>query len=92
MNNNSEFLNKLRTEIDIVDDQIKALFEKRMSLALDIAKHKKAHGVPVLNEARERDILARVTQGLDDEMAEYTRVLFATLFDLSRACQSRRLR
>jgi len=84
-----ETVNKIRTEIDQVDDQIKALFEKRMSLVLEVAKYKAERGVPVMNASREREILARVTEGQDDETAGYTKALFSTLFDLSRACQNR---
>ena len=92
MSQENELLAGLRAEIDTVDDRIKQMFEKRMSLVLGVAGHKAANSLPVLNAARERDILDRVTSGQSDEAAGYTRMLFSTLFDLSRVYQSRDLR
>ncbi|MCL2694934.1 MAG: bifunctional chorismate mutase/prephenate dehydratase [Clostridiales bacterium] len=81
----------IRNEIDCIDDQLKSLFEQRMHQVLEMAKYKEEHSLPVLNASREREVLARVTEGQDDEMAGYTKVLFTSLFDLSRAYQSRSL-
>lgn len=82
-------LDKYRQEIDQTDDEIKQLFEKRMDIAVKIAEYKKSNGLPVLNRTREREIIGRVTAGESDELAGYTKLLFTTLFDLSRSYQSR---
>lgn len=84
-------LETIRTNIDVIDDEITKLFEKRMKLVTDVAKYKRENKLPVLNSSRERDIITRVTSAQDDKMAEYTKVLFNTLFDLSRSYQSDRL-
>ncbi|MBR0026147.1 MAG: chorismate mutase, partial [Clostridia bacterium] len=84
-------LNQCRKEIDRVDDQIAELFRERMEIALDVAKYKKEHGLPVTNRAREREILARVTEKTGDELAGYAKVLYNSLFDLSRSYQVRYL-
>ena len=86
----SASMDDLWQEIDRIDSQISELFEKRMALVLDVAKLKEQNNLPVLNAAREREILTRVTAGKSDEMAEYLKVLFTTLFDVSRSCQSKR--
>jgi len=83
-------MDDLWQEIDRVDSHICKLFEKRMALVLDVAKFKEENNLPVLNAARERDVLARVTAGHDDETAEYLEILFTTLFEISRSCQSKR--
>ena len=84
-------LNKYREEIDTTDDRIKELFEKRMQVASQIAQFKKDNGLPVLNRTREREIIGRLTAGQSDELAGYTKILFTTLFDLSRSYQSRHI-
>lgn len=84
-------LTQCRQEIDLVDDQIADLFRKRMEIALDVARYKKEHGLPVTNRAREREILARVTEKTGDEFAGYAKVLYNSLFDVSRSYQARYL-
>lgn len=84
-------LESIRKEIDRIDDNIKQLFEERMEYALKVANHKKEHNLPVLNMAREREIINRVTKDQPDNMAVYTKILFNTLMDLSRSYQNRTL-
>lgn len=84
-------IKELRQEIDKTDDAIKELFIKRMKTACKIAAYKKENGVPVLNKSREREIISRVTAGLDEDLAGYTKILYTTLFDLSRSYQSKLL-
>ena len=84
-------LEELRKEIDGIDDQIKLLFEKRMALVLNIAKFKEANDIPIRNTLRENEILARVTAKQSDELKEYTKLLFGTLFAVALQYQSRYL-
>ena len=72
-------LESLRKEIDQVDTQITDLFVKRMKLCAEVAHYKKSKGLNIVNQGRER---------AGDELDGYTRILFATLFDLSRSYQS----
>ena len=84
-------LNSYRQEIDQIDDKIRELFEKRMEIASNIAQYKKDNGLPVLNRTREREIINRVTTAGNTQLAGYTKILFTTLFDLSRSFQTHRL-
>ena len=59
-----------------------------MDVAAGIAEYKKEHHLPVYDPARERDVLARVSALAGEDMEGYARVLFSTLFDLSRAYQN----
>ncbi|MBR6570064.1 MAG: chorismate mutase [Clostridia bacterium] len=77
----------LRKQINEIDAQLVKLFDDRMHVALEIAKYKKENGLPVFDPAREREVLNRQTAAVDDEMAMYVKLLYNTLFDLSRSYQ-----
>ncbi|HNW86173.1 MAG TPA: prephenate dehydratase domain-containing protein [Candidatus Limiplasma sp.] len=79
----------LREKIDQCDDLLTKTFITRMETALEIAKYKKANGLPVMDPARERTVISRVTEGCDEAMAVNIKLLYNTLFDLSRTYQQR---
>ena len=83
-------LSQLRSEIDIIDDSLVALFRKRMEISAQIADYKKANSLPIFVPARERAKLLDVAEKAGPEMANYTRVLYSMLFELSRSYQSKR--
>ena len=83
-------LNQLRLEIDKIDDELVRLFAQRMDVSARIGDYKKAHDLPILVPAREAEKLTDVAQKAGPEMAQYTRVLYAMLFELSRGYQSQR--
>lgn len=83
-------LNELRNEIDEIDDQLVKLFGARMDVAAKIADYKKEQSVPILAPARERAKMQDVAKKAGPDMANYTRVLYSMLFELSRSYQSKR--
>ncbi len=83
-------LNQYRGEIDRIDDEIVKLFTQRMNIAAEIADYKKANDLPILQPGRERAKLQDVAEKAGQEMANYTRVLYSMLFELSRSYQSKR--
>lgn len=83
-------LKELRGQIDEIDDQLVELFAKRMDVAAAIGDYKKENGLPVFVPAREREKLKDVAEKAGPEMANYTRVLYSMLFELSRSYQSKR--
>ncbi|MBR5271627.1 MAG: chorismate mutase [Clostridia bacterium] len=83
-------LEQLRNEIDAIDDEILKLFLKRMEKASKVADYKKANNLSTLQKGREREILNRVSEKSGKEMADYSRILFATLMDLSKSYQNKR--
>ena len=83
-------LQDYRKEIDAIDDELVRLFGKRMDIAAQIADYKKENNLPILVPAREREKLADVAAKAGPEMANYTRVLYSMLFELSRSYQSKR--
>ncbi len=82
-------LKDLRTEIDKIDDQLVKLFGQRMEVAAQIAEYKKENGLPILMPVRERQKLQDVAEKAGPDMANYTRVLYSMLFELSRSYQSK---
>ena len=83
-------ITELRCEIDKIDDELVKLFGQRMEVAARIADYKKENNLPILVPAREREKLADVAQKAGPEMANYTRVLYSMLFELSRSYQGKR--
>ena len=80
-------LSEIREKIDTVDDQLLKLFLERMSLAEEVAAYKNEHHLPILNQERERAVLARVTEQ-SGEKERYAYHLFSTLFELARSRQA----
>ncbi len=83
-------LEESRKEIDRIDDEILKLFLKRMETASKIADFKRENKLSTLQKDRERAILNRVSQHSGEEMAEYARLLFTTLMDVSKSYQNKR--
>ena len=83
-------LKELRGQIDEIDDKLVQLFSKRMEVSAQIADYKKANGLPIYVPAREREILQEVAEKAGPDMANYTRVLYSMLFELSRSYQKKR--
>ena len=82
-------LDQLREQIDEIDDSLVSLLCQRMKVAEQIAGYKQSHHMPVYVPGREREKLMDVAQKAGPEMANYTRVLYSMLFELSRSHQSK---
>lgn len=80
-------ITQLRGKIDKIDDELVQLFTQRMAVAEEIAAYKKENGLPIYVPAREREKLQDVAEKAGPEMANYTRVLYSMLFELSRSYQ-----
>ena len=52
-------LEQARAEIDAVDAQLAALFERRMAAVLRVAQYKRAHGLPIFDASREAAVLEK---------------------------------
>jgi chorismate mutase/prephenate dehydratase len=78
-------LENIRKEIDMVDNQLAELINKRMEIVKGIAEYKKQTGAGIADRKREMEILNRVCEG---ENEDYLRLIFGAVFDSSRAFQS----
>lgn len=83
-------LKDIRDQIDIIDNDLVSLFKKRMELSAQVADYKKANRLPIYVPAREREILKDVAENAGPEMANYARVLYSMIFELSRSYQNKR--
>ncbi len=76
-----------RKQIDRVDDELIRLFGERMGIAEKIAEYKHAQGLPILDDVREREKLADISEKAGPQLRSYAYMLYSTLFELSRAYQ-----
>ena len=77
----------LREEINAIDSKMVELFKKRMEIAASVAEYKKANSLPVLDAARERSLLVRISDMAGEEFEGYARTLYHTMLDVSKAYQ-----
>lgn len=81
-------LSEIRNDIDLIDQQILELFEKRMYHALEVAEYKKEHDLPIFVPEREQEILNQKLQKLSDtSLADYAKQVFECLMDASKQAQ-----
>lgn len=80
-------LEELRNEIDAVDEEITRLFIRRMAASSAVAAAKRETKTPVYDPRREREILARVANATGPDLENEARLLFSTLFSISRGRQ-----
>ena len=59
-------LEQARAEINAVDAQLAALFERRMAAVLSVAQYKQAHRLPVYDAAREAVVLEKAAARIQD--------------------------
>jgi len=82
-------LEKIRGRINEIDTQLTQLFVERMNTVRQVAEYKKASGMPILDTARERDVLNRVTAQAGEEYEMALKLVYQTLMDVSRSHQAR---
>jgi chorismate mutase/prephenate dehydratase len=80
-------IDKLNQETDNIDGQLLKLFEQRMEFALKIEKYKKENSLPVIDSEHERKNLYRLCEQARPELSGYAKVLFSSLFEISRSHQ-----
>ena len=80
-------LEDIRKEINEIDENMRELFVRRLAVSAEVAEAKRASGTPILNPAREREILTRVAKEVGPDMENEARLFFTTLFSISRGRQ-----
>lgn len=87
-----DLLQEARKTIDQVDAQMAALFVQRLRAVEQVAAYKKAHGLPILDAAREEAVLHSVEARVEDEaLREYYADFMGHTMALSRRYQQRLL-
>lgn len=82
-------IKELRKKIDELDDKIAELYLERQRTVREIGEEKARTHAAVLDPAREKKIIARVTKQADDEQKIYLKRVFETILETSRAYQRR---
>lgn len=81
-------LDECREKIDIIDRQIRELFEQRMDVSAEVAAYKTEHDMPVLVPEREAQKLSDITADARDAFdATALRELFTQIMAISRKKQ-----
>ena len=65
-------LSECRKEIDNIDKELVKLFEKRMNVAINVAKYKIENNLPIFNEAREVEVIKKNVDRLNNK--EYSKL------------------
>ncbi len=82
-------LSECRNEIDKIDKELVELFEKRMNVAINVAKYKIENNITIFNGAREAEVIEKNIKRLNNkEYSNLTEKFFTYLMELSRSLQA----
>ena len=85
-------LEKQRAEIDVIDRDIVALFERRMQVVVEVAQIKKENGLAILDANREKEVIQKVQSYLKDAtLKEELAEAYETLMKVSKDYQKKRM-
>ncbi|MBQ4610282.1 MAG: chorismate mutase [Clostridia bacterium] len=83
-----ERIDELRREIDRIDRELVALFEKRMDTALAIGSIKRESGMDIKNQNREEQVKANCRAGCKNKSyAPYAEAVMERVMDACREIQ-----
>lgn len=82
-------IEEIREKLDKIDDDIAVLYNKRMKLVEEVAKEKAKSGKKITDGTREKKILLRLSDKVDEKYLTYLKKVYGTVFETSRAYQSR---
>ena len=80
-------LQKLRQDIDEIDEQLVGLFRRRMDVTRRVGEYKRERGIPVLDQARERQVLQNKGELAGEGLRPAVITLYQTIMALSRRQQ-----
>ncbi len=80
-------LQNLRRDIDAIDRRLVELFRQRMDVTRWVGEYKRAQGIPVLDQERERQVLQNKGELAGDGLRPAVITLYQTIMALSRRQQ-----
>jgi chorismate mutase / prephenate dehydratase len=84
-------LEKLREQIDRIDDRILSLLSERQGIACEIGSAKKELGLTLLDPAREKEVLRRLISNYQGSLSpDAIRSIFGEIISAARAVQQTR--
>lgn len=85
-------LQDARAEISRIDEEMAALFSRRMAAVRRVAEYKKERGLPILDAAREKELLEKNSLRVEeDELRPFYALFLKDTMAVSRAYQQRLL-
>ncbi len=82
-------LNQCRIEIDEIDEQIMALFEKRMNVSQNVIEYKLQENLPVFQPERERIVIEKNALRIKNKaLIPYSTLFIQDLMNVSKAYQT----
>ncbi|AJA49866.1 P-protein [Clostridium pasteurianum DSM 525 = ATCC 6013] len=83
-------LEELREEIDAIDKQMVALFEKRIEAVLQVAEYKSKNSIPILNAEREKQVIEKNIASLKNKkFSNATENFFKAIMSISRDLEAK---
>ena len=81
-------IKKVRAEIDEIDSAMTHLFERRMTVSEQVASYKRENGLPTLNPEREKEVLKKAADELENkDFIPYAEKFYECLMSLSKEYQ-----
>ncbi|MDR1165288.1 MAG: prephenate dehydratase [Deltaproteobacteria bacterium] len=87
----SDVLSPLRSEIDKIDSDLIKLIQKRAKAAIELGKLKKKHSLPIMDLAREKQVIGQLTEAVkpgDGLTLDAMSALFTEIIKACRAAQA----
>ena len=76
-------LETCRKEIDEIDQQMIALFEKRMNVAKDVITYKLAHNMEIFQSHRELQVIEKNTKRIhNDDLKDYAKTFIQDMMNI----------
>ncbi|WP_142414959.1 chorismate mutase [Hathewaya massiliensis] len=83
-----ENINNIRREIDLIDEELVKLFEKRLELALKVSEYKKEKSLPIFDSNRETEVINKAKSRLNNPQFEiYLEEFFTDIMEISKKLQ-----
>lgn len=83
-----ENINNIRREIDLIDEELVKIFEKRLELALKVSEYKKENSLPIFDSNREAEVINKAKSRLNNPQFEsYLEEFFTDIMEISKKLQ-----
>lgn len=80
----------LRKQLDEIDSEMRALFEKRLDVVNKIGQYKKDHKLPILDKKREAEIISKGIDKINNkDYRQYYQDFLEFLFTISKDLQAK---
>lgn len=83
-------LDKYRSEIDKIDNEMAKLFEKRMNMVLKVADYKKKNNINIFHKNREDEVIKKAISNIENkDYSEEVTKFFISMMEISKGKQKK---